>query len=87
MSDIVDRLGEVGLPGPWPTSSKTWDAVIVEGGHNGLTAAAYLAPAAPCSCSRRGSGWVAPARSSAPSRTSASSSRPVPTWWGCSTRP
>ena len=26
-------------------TSKTWDAVIVGGGHNGLTAAAYLARA------------------------------------------
>ena len=46
MSDIVDRLGEVGLPGPMSElTSKTWDVVIVGGGHNGLTAAAYLARA------------------------------------------
>ena len=46
MSDIVDRLGEVGLPGTMAElTSKTWDAVIVGGGHNGLTAAAYLARA------------------------------------------
>ena len=46
MSDIVDRLGEVGLPAPMAElTSKTWDAVVVGGGHNGLTAAAYLARA------------------------------------------
>jgi ribulose 1,5-bisphosphate synthetase/thiazole synthase len=39
-------LGEVGLPAPLSElASREWDAVIVGGGHNGLTAAAYLARA------------------------------------------
>ena len=37
-------LGEVGLPEPVSSlASRDWDAVVVGGGHNGLTAAAYLA--------------------------------------------
>jgi phytoene dehydrogenase-like protein len=46
MNEIAARLGEVGLPKPLKELAKTdWDAVIVGGGHNGLTAAAYLARA------------------------------------------
>ena len=46
MNEIAAKLGEVGLPAPIKElASKTWDAVIVGGGHNGLTAAAYLARA------------------------------------------
>jgi phytoene dehydrogenase-like protein len=46
MGDIVDRLGEVGLPAPVSELTSTaWDAIVVGGGHNGLTAAAYLARA------------------------------------------
>ncbi|MDA0185419.1 NAD(P)/FAD-dependent oxidoreductase [Solirubrobacter phytolaccae] len=46
MNEIAAKLGEVGLPAPIAElAAKTWDAVIVGGGHNGLTAAAYLARA------------------------------------------
>jgi phytoene dehydrogenase-like protein len=46
MNDIAAQLGEVGLPAPVSELAKRhWDAVIVGGGHNGLTAAAYLARA------------------------------------------
>ncbi len=46
MNAIAQQLGEVGLPAPvGELAAKTWDAVIVGGGHNGLTAAAYLARA------------------------------------------
>jgi phytoene dehydrogenase-like protein len=46
MNEIAARLGEVGLPAPLEELASTrWDAVIVGGGHNGLTAAAYLARA------------------------------------------
>jgi phytoene dehydrogenase-like protein len=41
-----DLLGRVGLPAPVSElAARTWDAVVVGGGHNGLTAAAYLARA------------------------------------------
>lgn len=46
MSRIAAQLGEVGLPAPVSElAAKRWDAVVVGGGHNGLTAAAYLARA------------------------------------------
>jgi phytoene dehydrogenase-like protein len=46
MNEIAAKLGEVGLPKPVKELARThWDAVIVGGGHNGLTAAAYLAKA------------------------------------------
>jgi phytoene dehydrogenase-like protein len=46
MNEIAAKLGEVGLPMPVKElATRTWDAVIVGGGHNGLTAAAYLAKA------------------------------------------
>ena len=46
MNEIAAKLGEVGLPAPISElASRDWDAVIVGGGHNGLTAAAYLAKA------------------------------------------
>ena len=42
----VTRLGAVGLPAPLSElCARRWDAVVVGGGHNGLTAAAYLARA------------------------------------------
>ena len=45
MSGIAARL-EVGLPEPVRAlAARDWDAVVVGGGHNGLTAAAYLARA------------------------------------------
>ena len=41
-----DVLGRVGLPAPVSElAARRWDAVVVGGGHNGLTAAAYLAGA------------------------------------------
>jgi phytoene dehydrogenase-like protein len=46
MNEIAARLGEVGLPAPVAELARTdWDAIVVGGGHNGLTAAAYLARA------------------------------------------
>ena len=43
---IAEQLGEVGLPEPVAELAKRdWDAIVVGGGHNGLTAAAYLAKA------------------------------------------
>ena len=43
---IAASLGRVGLPAPIATlAATTWDCVVVGGGHNGLTAAAYLARA------------------------------------------
>jgi phytoene dehydrogenase-like protein len=39
-----DVLGRVGLPAPVAElAARLWDVVVVGGGHNGLTAAAYLA--------------------------------------------
>jgi len=44
--ELVSLLGKVGLPAPIAQlASRNWDAVVVGGGHNGLTAAAYLARA------------------------------------------
>jgi phytoene dehydrogenase-like protein len=41
-----DVMGRVGLPAPIAElAARSWDAVVVGGGHNGLTAAAYLARA------------------------------------------
>ena len=46
MNAIAQQLGEVGLPAPVAElASRRWDVVVVGGGHNGLTAAAYLASA------------------------------------------
>ncbi|MGH2987768.1 MAG: NAD(P)-binding protein, partial [Solirubrobacterales bacterium] len=43
---MAAKLGEVGLPEPVAQlARRDWDAVVVGGGHNGLTAAAYLARA------------------------------------------
>lgn len=45
-SKTAGTLGKLGLPAPIKTlAAKTWDAIIVGGGHNGLTCAAYLARA------------------------------------------
>src|SRR5204863_3590977 len=44
--DVAAQMGKVGLPAPLPElASREWDAIVVGGGHNGLTAAAYLARA------------------------------------------
>src|SRR5215208_1662365 len=44
--EIARLLGRVGLPAPISELvARDWDAVVVGGGHNGLTAAAYLARA------------------------------------------
>ena len=41
-----ELLGKVGLPAPVSElASRHWDVVVIGGGHNGLTAAAYLAKA------------------------------------------
>jgi phytoene dehydrogenase-like protein len=46
MSTIADRLGEIGLPAPVSElAARPWDVIVVGGGHNGLTCAAYLARA------------------------------------------
>ncbi len=46
MKDVFSQLGRVGLPAPVAElATREWDAVVVGGGHNGLTAAAYLAKA------------------------------------------
>ena len=43
---VAAKLGRVGLPEPMSAlAAREWDAVVVGGGHNGLTAAAYLARA------------------------------------------
>jgi phytoene dehydrogenase-like protein len=42
----VETLGRVGLPAPIrELAAQRWDAIIVGGGHNGLTCAAYLSRA------------------------------------------
>ena len=44
--DVNGAMGRVGLPEPIAElAARDWDAVVVGGGHNGLTAAAYLAQA------------------------------------------
>jgi hypothetical protein len=46
MGSITARLGEVGLPESVASlAARHWDAVIIGGGHNGLSCAAYLARA------------------------------------------
>src|SRR6202142_2207135 len=43
-SPTADVLGEIGLPVPIrELAAKTWDAIVVGAGHNGLACAAYLA--------------------------------------------
>jgi phytoene dehydrogenase-like protein len=45
-STVAAALGQVGLPAPLAElAARRWDVVVVGGGHNGLTAAAYLARA------------------------------------------
>jgi phytoene dehydrogenase-like protein len=46
MATVAERLGELGLPAPLSELAvERWDAIVVGAGHNGLTAAAYLAQA------------------------------------------
>jgi phytoene dehydrogenase-like protein len=46
MNTIAEQLGQVGLPEPISAlAARHWDTVVVGGGHNGLTCAAYLARA------------------------------------------
>jgi phytoene dehydrogenase-like protein len=46
VTDVNASLGRVGLPEPVSAlAARDWDAIVVGGGHNGLTAAAYLARA------------------------------------------
>ena len=46
MKTVAEVFGEVGLPAPMSElAARDWDAIVVGGGHNGLTAAAYLARA------------------------------------------
>jgi phytoene dehydrogenase-like protein len=45
-SPTAQVLGEIGLPAPVrELAAKTWDAIVVGAGHNGLACAAYLARA------------------------------------------
>ena len=42
--DVTAVMGVVGMPAPISEmASRRWDAIVVGGGHNGLTVAAYLA--------------------------------------------
>ncbi len=44
--EVSRLLGRVGLPAPIAElAAREWDAIVIGGGHNGLTAAAYLARA------------------------------------------
>ena len=46
MNPVAERLGEIGMPEPMASlAARDWDAVVIGAGHNGLTAAAYLARA------------------------------------------
>ena len=46
MGAVADRLGELGLPEPVADlAARDWDAIVIGAGHNGLTAATYLARA------------------------------------------
>ena len=46
MPRTAEKMGKLGLPMPVKElASRTWDAIVVGAGHNGLTCAAYLARA------------------------------------------
>ena len=43
---VASKLGKLGMPAPLSElAGQEWDAVVIGAGHNGLTAAAYLARA------------------------------------------
>src|SRR6185437_10812170 len=45
-SPTADVLGKIGLPAPVSElAARSWDAIVVGAGHNGLACAAYLARA------------------------------------------
>src|SRR5688572_10071637 len=46
LPSAAENLGLIGLPAPIKSlAAQRWDAIVVGGGHNGLTCAAYLARA------------------------------------------
>ena len=46
MGAIAECLGEIGLPAPIrQLAAEPWDVIVIGGGHNGLTCAAYVARA------------------------------------------
>ena len=46
MNPVARKLGVLGMPEPLKDlAAKNWDAIVIGAGHNGLTAAAYLAMA------------------------------------------
>ena len=70
-------------------AARTWDVLVVGGGHNGLTAAAYLARAGQSRARPRAAGstrWRVHARTALPGPGLASSAR-APIWSACCTRP
>jgi monoamine oxidase len=86
VNEIAAKLGEVGLPAPVAElATRDWDAIVVGGGHNGLTAAAYLARAGRSVLVLERRERLGGAAVSGRSRTSATSSAPVPTSSGSST--
>ena len=87
-STVAATLGQVGLPAPLAElTARAWDAVVVGGGYNGLTAAAYLARAGrSVLVLERRERPAAPAPWSSPSTTPATWSARAPMWSACSTR-
>jgi len=46
MNPVAEKLGVLGMPEPLKDlAARRWDAIVIGAGHNGLTAAAYLAKA------------------------------------------